>query len=361
MLQHAYAVILAGGKGERFWPLSTSRRPKQLLSLVGEKTLLAQAVDRIRGLFPIDAIYVITGAALAQATREAVPDLPPANIIGEPCGRDTAAAIAVGAGVIQARDPRAAFCVLTADQVMQDVDLFRETLGESIALAQARDVLITIGIRPTYPSTGFGYIEAGAEVSRGGRIRFLEGRRFMEKPDGATATRLVDSGRHYWNAGMFIWSLAALRAAFMSWRPPLAMLMDKAAAAGGGAALDRLMAAEYPGLERISIDYAVMEKAANIVMAQGLFRWDDVGSWPALEGHFGKDDAGNVLLGDCVTLEARDSIVLSRGRLTALLGVTGVIVVQAEGVTLVCAKDRAQDLKKLVQEIAATGRHDALL
>jgi mannose-1-phosphate guanylyltransferase len=361
MLKHAYAVIMAGGKGERFWPLSTSARPKQLLSLVGDTPLLAQAVDRIRGLFPIDAIYVITSAALVKATREVVPDLPPANIIGEPCGRDTAAAIAVGAGLIQARDPGAAFCVLTADQVMQDVDLFRETLSESLTLALARDVLITIGIRPTFPSTGFGYIESGATVHQAGRVTFLEGRRFLEKPDGATATRFVDSGRYYWNAGMFIWSLASLRKAFAACRPPLAALMDKVAAAGDGAALDRLMAAEYPGLEKISIDYAVMEKASNIVMAQGLFRWDDVGSWPALEGHFEKDAAGNVLVGDCATLDARDTIVISKGRLTAVLGVKDVIIVQAEGATLVCAKDRAQDLKKLVQHIAATGTHDALL
>jgi mannose-1-phosphate guanylyltransferase len=198
-------------------------------------------------------------------------------------------------------------------------------------------------------------------VHRAGRITFLQGHRFMEKPDGATATRFVESGRYYWNAGMFIWSLASLRKAFTACRPPLAALMDKVAAGGGGEPLDRLMAAEYPGLERISIDYAVMEKAANIVMAQGLFRWDDVGSWPALENHFEKDAAGNVLVGDCTAVDTRDSIVVSKGRLTAVLGVKDVIIVQAEGATLVCAKDRAQDLKKLVQQVAAAGTHDALL
>lgn len=361
MLNHAYAIIMAGGKGERFWPLSTSARPKQLLSLVGDKPLLAQAVDRIRGLFPLDQVYVITNASLVAATREVVPDLPAGNVIGEPCGRDTAAAIAVGGGLVQARDPHAAFCVLTADQVMQDVDLFRETLGEGLALALQRDVLITIGIRPTYPSTGFGYIEAGGPVHKAGRITFLEGRKFLEKPDGATAERFVASGRYYWNAGMFIWSVGAIRKAFAACRPPLATLMDRVAACGGGPERDRLMASDYPALERISIDYAVMEKSSNIVMAQGLFRWDDVGSWPALENHFEKDAAGNVLVGDCQQVDAQDSIVVSNGRLTALLGVRDVIVVQADGATLVCAKNRAQDIKKLVQHIARTGAHDGLL
>ncbi len=361
MQKQGYAIIMAGGKGERFWPLSTSARPKQLLSLVGDKPLLAQAVDRIRGLFPLDHIYVITNAALVKATREVVPDLPPENIVGEPCGRDTAAAIAVGAGIVQARDPKAAFCVLTADQVMQDVDLFRETLAEGLNLALTRDVLITIGIKPTYPSTGFGYIESGASVHTAGRITFVEGKRFLEKPDGATAARFIESGRYYWNAGMFIWSIASIRKAFGACRPVLAALMDKVAAAGAGPALDPLMGAEYPALERISIDYAVMEKATNIVMAQGLFRWDDVGSWPALEGHFPKDAAGNVLVGDCEQVDTQGSIVVSNGRLTALLGVKDIIVVQADGVTLVCAKDRAQDIKKLVQQVVSEGTHDALL
>ncbi len=361
MQGHGYAIIMAGGRGERFWPLSTSARPKQLLSLVGDKPLLTQAVDRIRGLFPLDHVYVITNAALVQPTREVVPDLPAENIVGEPCGRDTAAAIAVGAGLVQARDPGAAFCVLTADQVMQDVELFRETLTEGLKLALAREVLITIGIKPTYPSTGFGYIESGVAVHQGGRIAFLEGRRFLEKPDGATATKLVESGRYYWNAGMFIWSVASIRNAFANCRPALASLLDKVAAVGPGPALDRLMAAEYPALERISIDYAVMEKAANIVMAQGLFRWDDVGSWPALENHFDKDGAGNVLIGDCEQVETTNSIVVSKGRLTALLGVKDLIVVQAEGATLVCAKSRAQDIKRIVQQVAGKGTHQALL
>jgi len=361
MIHHAYAVIMAGGKGERFWPLSTSARPKQLLSLVGDKPLLTQAVDRIRGLFPLDHIYVITNAALVQATREVVPDLPPANIVGEPCGRDTAAAIAIGAGLIAARDPEAAFCVLTADQVMQDVDLFRETLTEGLNLALTHDVLITIGIKPTHPSTGFGYIESGDPVHRAGRITFLEGKRFMEKPDGTTATRFVESGHYYWNAGMFIWSIASIRKAFADCRPALATLLDQARKAGAGAALDQLMAFEYPALEKISIDYAVMEKSTNIVMAQGLFRWDDVGSWPALENHFAKDSNSNILIGDCEQVDTHNSIVVSNGRLTALLGVKDLIVVQAEGATLVCAKDRAQDIKKLVQQVARTGTRDALL
>lgn len=360
-MEHAYAVIMAGGKGERFWPLSTAARPKQLLALVEDKPLLAMAVDRIRPLLDLDRIFVITSDALVNATRLAVPDLPHRNIIGEPCGRDTAAAIAVGAGLVKRRDPAAAFCVLTADHVIRDLELFRETLAEGLRLAHQRDVLITIGIKPTYPSTGFGYIESGKAAARGGRIRFLQGKRFLEKPGAATAARFVRSGRHYWNAGMFIWSVKAIEAAMTAHRPALAGLIGRVAAARTARAVNGVMEDVYPALERISIDYAIMEKSSNILMAEGLFRWDDVGSWPALAGLFGKDDADNVMIGRCEQVDSSGTIVYSKERLTALLGVKDVIVVQAGGATLVCARDRAQDLKKIVQKLSSKPGYEDVL
>ena len=358
----AYAVILAGGKGERFWPASTARRPKQLLALTGGKTLLAQAVERLEGLIPPRNIFIITGRELVPAARAAAPALPPAQFIGEPQGRDTAAAIALGAGLVAARDPQASFCVLTADHIIGDRPRFQRTLRVGLALAGRQDVLITIGMPPDHPSTGFGYIEAGARLPGRGGLVIRRVRRFVEKPDRATAARYVASGRYFWNAGMFIWSVPSFERAIVRHRPQLRPLLERARAARTARQLAAVLAAEYPRLEKISVDYALMEKADNLVMLRGAFPWDDVGSWPALERHVGRTADGNTVVGTCERWDARGNIVMSRGRLTALLGVRDLIVVQADGVTLVCAKERAQELKHLVAQLkAAGGRYDKVL
>lgn len=356
-----YAVIMAGGKGERFWPASTAKRPKQLLALVGEKTLLAQAVERLDGLIPPQNIFVITNRDIVKEARKAAPMLPAKQIIGEPVGRDTAAAIALGAALIAARDPGASFCVLTADHIIGDRPLFQRTLREGLKLAAERDVLITIGIQPAFPSTGFGYVEAGDVLAENDGITFLKARRFVEKPNAETAEDYVNSGRYFWNAGMFIWSLAAVRKAIAQFRPQLLPMMARVGKARTAAQLEAAMAKEYPKLEKISVDYALMEKADNIVMIRGVFPWDDVGSWPALEHHIAKDAAGNTTVGTCQSLDATGNIVLSRGHLTALIGVKDLIVVQAAGVTLVCPKARAQDIKKMVEQLRAAKSFDKVL
>jgi mannose-1-phosphate guanylyltransferase len=361
MLDRAYAVIMAGGKGERFWPLSTSKHPKQLLSLVGNKPLIAMAVGYLRGLIPPERIIVITSADLVSATHKAAPQLLRANIIGEPLGRDTAAVCALGSALVQAQDPKGAFCILTADHIIKDVSVFQRTLREGFSLAMAQDVLVTIGIRPTFPHTGFGYIEAGPPWKRKNKVFFAGAKRFVEKPDRRTAERYLASGRFFWNAGMFIWSVDSFQRALEQHAPPLlrmAKRMRKAVGCGDfKASLDR----EYRKLQKVSVDYAVMEKADNIVMARGSFRWDDVGSWPALENHFEKDEEDNLLLGVCKALDSTGNLVVSNERLTALIGVKDLVVVQAGEATLVCAKNRAQDVKKMVQLLAASGRHRDIL
>lgn len=361
MRSGGYAVILAGGRGERFWPLSTSRRPKHFLSLVGRATLLAQAVERLDGLLPREHVFVITGRELAAATREAVPSVPAGNIIGEPVGRDTAAAVALAAALVKSRDPAGVFCILTADHVIDEVPRFHDTLRAAMDLAAARDVLVTLGIRPERPSTAYGYIEVSPEEEVHGGIPFHAAHRFVEKPDRETALGYLRQGNFYWNAGMFIWSVPSLERALRTHCPRLAGLIERLgpfiAAGNLGAALD----AEYPGLERISVDYALMEKADNVIMARGTFGWDDVGSWPALARHLPPDEWGNVARGQCEAIDSVGNIVVSGDRLTALVGVTDLVVVQADGVTLVCAKDRAQDLKALLARLRARGTYDEVL
>jgi mannose-1-phosphate guanylyltransferase len=355
-----YAVILAGGRGERFWPMSTSRHPKQLLALAGGKPLLVQAVERLRGLVPPDRIFIITNRDFVPAMRRAV-RLPKRNIVGEPIGRDTAAAIAAGAALVKARDPRAVFCVLTADHVIGDLGLFRRTLRACLERAERDDVLITVGIRPTEPSTGFGYIETKGPGKSGQGVRFLPARRFVEKPDLTKATRYCASGRFFWNSGMFVWSVRAFETALTRHRPSLATLMRRLRRAAGTDRFAATLEREYRGIEKISIDYALMEKARNILMAVGEFAWDDVGSWPALDRHLPRDASGNVAVGRVEALDSFDNVIVSKDRLTALLGVSGLVVVHAGFVTMICPRDRAQDVKKLVEKVKADGRYGKVL
>ncbi|MGD9613256.1 MAG: mannose-1-phosphate guanylyltransferase [Kiritimatiellia bacterium] len=360
-LPHAYAVIMAGGKGERFWPLSTARRPKQLLDLAGGKPLILQAVDRLAGVVPPERILIVTNESLVAPIRDLLGQGSPVGVLGEPVGRDTAAAIAAGAAWIKRRDPAAVFCVLTADHVIGDLPVFRDVLARGLELCAQHDVLMTIGIAPAEPSSAYGYIEAGDLWLKSGAVEFFRVQRFVEKPDGDTARGYLASGRYAWNSGMFVWSVRNIHRAFADFRPALAEKIDVWSACADDAEFLAALARDFPALEKISIDYAVMEKARNIVVCKGTFAWDDVGSWPALESHLPKDGRGNAMKGDVEVLDSARNIVVSDGRLTALVGVDDLVVVQAEGVTLVCRKDRSQDIKGLLAQLRAQKRRDEIL
>lgn len=361
MKTNYYAVVLAGGRGERFWPLSTKKQPKQFLALVGGQPLLAQAVDRLQGLIPPDRILVVTSREGQPAACQACPILPTDNIIGEPVGRDSAAAVVLGGALIKARDPNAVFCVLPADQVVDDAAAFRCTLAECLARAGAEDALVIIGIPPTEPSTAFGYIEAGEHAGQSHGVIFRRARRFVEKPDSPKARAFCESGNYFWNSGIFVWSVRVLQSALEVHQPALARLLTTWAASASQPDFPAMLEREYTYLERISIDYALMEKAERVTMAEGLFRWDDIGSWTALEKYLMHDAQGNALQGTVECLDAGKNIVLAGNRLTALVGVRDLIVVQADKATLVCAKEKAQDVKKLVEQLNKTGCYDQVL
>jgi len=360
-MKNAFAVIMAGGKGERFWPLSTSRRPKQVLSLVGGKPLIGMAVDRLSGLIKPENVIIITTASLVQAIRESVPRIPRANIIGEPVGRDTAAAVALASAVVRSRSPDGVFCILTADHLIGPRKAFQDTLSNCLRMAAQQDVLITIGITPKYPSTGYGYIEAGRCEEAAGRTRFQKALRFVEKPDLKTAKRYVASGKYFWNSGMFAWSVSAIQSALLKHRPALYRMARRIEPLAGTAKFKSALAREYDRLEKISVDYAVMEKARNILMARCTFDWDDVGSWAAIANHFCKDGDGNVKIGRCESIDSKGNIVVSGSRLTGLIGVEDLIVVQADNATLVCRKDKAEDVKKLVGLLREKGAYKDLI
>ncbi len=352
--KNRFAVIMAGGKGERFWPLSTSARPKQVLSLIGGRPMLAQAVERLTGFIPPERVIIITGASLVDVSRAAVPELPAGNIIGEPCGRDTAAACALGAAMVKARCPEGTFCILTADHVIKRIDRFQHILDRGFELAEQGRHLVTIGIQPTFPSTGFGYIEGG-ETLDDGDVRILKAKRFVEKPDADTARQYLEDGHYLWNSGMFIWKADTLLKALESHERPVYDMARAMLPTVDTPAFERTLQTEYHKLGRISIDYAVMEKADNIVTAAGDFEWYDVGAWPALEDHFEKDANGNVVIGTAETIDSNGNVIVSNDRLTALIGIDDLVVVHAEGATLICPKSRAQEVKRMVQQLSDRG------
>ncbi len=360
-MDNRYAVILAGGQGKRFWPMSTASSPKQLLNLLGDRTLLQMAVDRVRDIIPIENIIVLTNQSLVEASRRAAPELPPENIVGEPIGRDTAPAVALSCLLVERRNPAGVFAILTADQIMKNVPLFQQTLAESFDVATRQDSIITIGIEPSEPSTSFGYIETGERIDGPGEIDFHTVERFVEKPDADIACKYLASGKYLWNAGMFIWSVGTLRRGLSRYAPHLVDMIDRLHGLPDDADFMRGVAVEYEGLERISIDYALMEKADNIIVAKGSFEWDDLGSWTALANHRGSDNEGNVVIGDLQQVDSGGNIVVSRNRLTALIGVQDLVVVQTDKVTLVCPRERAQDVKQMVDKLERQGGYDEVL
>lgn len=349
-----YAAIMAGGSGERLWPASTPERPKQFVTLFGGKPLIRHATDRLKGLVPPERIFVVTARDLVEATREACPHLPEGNIVGEPCRRDTAAASALACGLVASRDSEGVVLLLTADQLMGDAELFKTTLADAAKVAAQGECIVTIGIEPEFPATGYGYIETGDRLDAGTSTEFCKVMRYVEKPDLATAEKYVDSGRFLWNSGMFAWSVATMKRAVMEFVPALAPLLELPSKAESPEELGRMLGAAYPTLPKISVDYGIMEHHRSIVMARGTFGWDDVGSWPSIEKHFAQDGCGNTKIGKVAELDCTRSIMVSDGgHLVAALGVDDLVIVHTPDATLVCRKDRAQDLKKLLASIKA--------
>ena len=318
--------------------------------------MLAQTVDRLGGVVPPERVLVITNAEQRAAVLKACPELDPANVVGEPVGRDTAAAVGLAAVLVGRRNPHAAFAMLPADAVVRDGAEFREVLEAAFEVAESGDVLVTIGIPPRFPATGYGYIQRGESVGRFAEREAWRVRRFVEKPDLATAKAYLEDGGYYWNAGMFVWTVSAIDAQLAEKTPALReALRGVEAGLESGADLDALLEAHYPGLEKISIDYAVIEKAENIRMLEATFDWDDVGDWPAVDRHHEADAEGNVAAGTAYFREAAGNTVYSRDpeHLVTLLGVDDLVVVHTPDATLVCPKTKAQEIKELVRELGA--------
>ena len=350
------AVIMAGGSGTRFWPLSRKSRPKQFLPIATQKTMIEETVERLRPLLPPEAIYTISDRGQAAAIRKLIPGLPRPNVFVEPMARNTAASLLLATARIYLQNPKAVVLALPADHLITKPDVFLKILRAAAAAAVQNDVIVTFGIPPTYPSTGFGYIHfSGGGRRRIGKENFYPVLRFKEKPGVENAKKYLRQGRHCWNSGMFIWRADVFAGKleryapdfFPYWKKILAALKKKNAAK---------IAAVFREIPATSIDYALMEKADGVLMAKGDFGWSDVGSWVALTDIWPKDASGNALRGEGLFLDSRSCLVYSPHRLTAVVGLRDVIIVDTKDALLVCSKKADQRVKDVIEILKKKGR-----
>ena len=346
-----YACIMAGGSGERFWPMSRAARPKHLLKLFSDRTLLEETVRRIGAAVPRENIFVLTNAVQLAATRRALRGLiAPSQIIAEPAKRDTAPAAALATALVRARGGKTAtLALLPADAFIADAAAFSRQLRAALERAADSGAIMTVGIKPDHPATGFGYLEMGRERVRGpnGIVRAVK--RFVEKPDVATARKYLKRGCFSWNAGMFFWRVDTFVGEAQRHAPELAAFIRAFPREKQKAA--RFLAVNFPGLPKISVDYAIMEKARAVETLQAQFDWDDVGLWTALPKQLQMDAAGNATRGVVVTRGAKNNIAVSNGRMIALCGVQDLVVVETADAILVCHRDAVQEIKKLTQQL----------
>ncbi len=349
------AVIMAGGRGERFWPRSRTARPKQFLNLIGEKSMLQLTVERLESLVGITDTYVVAAADFKDIILEQVPALPEENVIVEPFGRDTAAAIGLAAMVLGRKNPREVMIVLPADHYIGNVGEFQKVLWSAVTAAAQGDNVVTLGITPHSPETGYGYIHRGELEGVIGGISTYKALQFMEKPNYERALEFMSSGDYFWNSGMFVWRVDLVRAMIDKYIPELAAGLQDIESSLGTDTYENTLEDVYATLPRVSVDYGLMEHADNVLLIPCDFGWDDIGNWAALDRYAAKDELGNVLLGEGVMLDTANTYVVSEERTVALVGVDDLIIINDQDSLLVCHKSRVQEIKRVVQALKDKG------
>jgi mannose-1-phosphate guanylyltransferase len=349
---------MAGGSGTRFWPLSRRKHPKQLLSLFGQSSLLEQTVTRIQPVIPSGHIYIFTNELTLKQVRQLLPGIPPDQIVGEPAARNTAPTLGVAAQEIARRDSDGLMVALPSDQVIAKPAVFRRVLASACRVASTAGRSVVLGLKPTRPDTGFGYIRLGRREGKVAGHEVFQVENFTEKPTLATARRYVASGRYLWNGGMFIWRAATLIENFQRFQPEMASQLRQIADAGG--VRSRAFRRLYPKFRKISIDHALMEKIPNICAVPADIGWNDVGSWAVVYELGNQDSEKNVRPSASLSLDSQGNMVVSPKKYVVTVGVQDLIVVETEDALLVCARGRSQDVGKAVQELERLGRNDLL-
>jgi mannose-1-phosphate guanylyltransferase len=354
-----HPVIMAGGSGTRFWPRSRRRRPKQLIRMFGEGSMIQQTVSRLQSSFPPESFLVLTNIAQAEEVRRQLPQLSAAQVVAEPVGRDNAACIGLAALILLDQDPDAAMLVAASDQILSPTEEFARCVAEAERIALRQHALVTFGVKPSFPSEQYGYVRRGERLtgdpSRDAPPAFRLAQ-FKEKPSRAQAEEFIRTGEYYWNTCNFVWRAADILAAIRQHLPELHAGLEKIRPAIGTPRQEQVVAREYPLLTRISIDYGVMEKATNAVVVEMALVWDDLGSWNALARHHDQDEQGNVVMARHAGMDTRGCILAAEpDHLIATLGVKDLIVVQTPDATLICDRSRAAEVKALVELIRMRG------
>ena len=352
------AVIMAGGKGERFWPQSRSDRPKQFLSLTPDgETMIQKTVSRLSPLVSREDIYIVTNKRYLPLIEEQLPDIPSENVIAEPASRNTAPCIGLAAEIIRKRcGGDTAMLVLPSDHLIRFNAMFIDTLRRAVKVAEQEENLVTIGITPTYPETGYGYINISTgETAYSGAYKVV---RFYEKPDAERAKQYVNSGEYLWNSGMFVWKVSSILTKLSRYLPDMYAGLEEIAGAYGTDSFSQTLEAVFPKLEAVSVDIGIMERADDIYTIPGNFGWDDVGSWLSLERINPTNEYGNMVKGDVVSIDTHHSIIVGSRKLIATVGVDNLIIVDSDDAILICDKNSAQDVKHVIENLKICNRHE---
>jgi mannose-1-phosphate guanylyltransferase len=357
--EHFYAVIMAGGGGTRLWPLSRQARPKQMLPLIGDQTLFQDTISRLKGLFPYDRVFIVTTAELALAFQAQCPEIPADNYLLEPQPRGTASVVGLAAAALQQRDPFAVTAILTSDHYIGDNDRFQILLRAALEIAQ-KDFLVTLGVAPTYPATGFGYIQQGEKLGIYNGLEAFQVKQFKEKPDSEQAMRMVASGDYSWNSGMFVWRVQAILSEFQRQMPALHDQLTTIGESWYTSQKDAVLRSVWPQIEVNTIDYGIMEGARNVVVipATGL-HWNDVGTWESMFEILTGDDHGNIILphhaGQTLAIDTENTLihVSESNRLIVTIGLSDIVIVDTGDALLVSRKDQAQKVRQVVAQLKA--------
>ncbi|MCM1568093.1 MAG: sugar phosphate nucleotidyltransferase [Roseburia sp.] len=349
------ALIMAGGRGERFWPRSRADRPKQFIDIMGNgRTMIQLTVDRILPIVRMEDIYIATNESYKELVREQLPDIREENIICEPEGRNTAPCIGLGAAYMLKKNEDAVMLVLASDHLIRYEDSFRSVLREAVEIAQEKRNIVTIGITPDCPETGYGYIKRDSSKRKG---KAYGVRRFVEKPDLETATEYLASGEYLWNSGMFVWKASTVMACMEEYLPDIFQGLMLISAHIGTPEEKQVLCREFTAMRAESVDYGIMEKAEDIYVLPGQFGWDDVGSWLAVGRLKEEDEVKNTITGHVVTVDTKDCIIEAQNKLIATVGIENMVIVDTEDVTLIGDKQRMGDIKKLLEKLREGGEN----
>lgn len=355
-----YGVIMAGGGGTRFWPLSRQNKPKQLLNLSGKELMINEALDRLSYTVEREKLFVVTNAAQAETMQDVTADrLLSDHILAEPCARNTAACIGYAAMEILKKYGDGVMIITPSDAYIKDNAAFTRTLAEAVKAAQTQDKLVTVGISPTYPATGYGYIRFEREEAAAAQ----QVTEFKEKPDLKTAQKYLAQGDYVWNSGMFIWKASVILQKYKEMIPDIYAALEQIGEAMGSDRESQILSEIYPTIRKISVDYAIMEPAAadgDVLVVPGRFGWSDVGSFDSLDLLHEADENGNILQGDTLVIDGRNNVVFSDKKLVAAVGVDDLVIVDTSDALLVCKKECAQEVRKVVDALQAAGRSELL-